>query len=348
MLRKFWLQGLSVIALSFAVIHMVAAYQTVPKVPPPKDPPTSPFSKTLAGAGMVEAQTENISIGSNVPGIVREVMVKVGDEVKFGDVLFRLDERQMAADEKVKEAAVRAARASLDQIEKHRKEELPVNEAKVREMEAMLREAEDQLARGHTLANQGALAREEMVTRERAAHVARAQLARERADLALLKSDAWQAELEVARVAIVQAESQLQSTRQELERLRVTAWVPGRVLQVNVRPGEYVGAPPGQALIVLGSTDRLHVRVDIDEHDIPRYRPGIPATASIRGNPGTKLNLTFVRVEPYVIPKKSLTGSNTERVDTRVLQVIYALESTAQPVYVGQQLDVFFNADAPR
>jgi hypothetical protein len=81
--------------------------------------------------------------------------------------------------------------------------------------------------------------------------------------------------------------------------------------------------------------------VDIDENDIPRFRPGAPAKAMLRGDPRQEFGLRFVRVEPYVIPKKSLTGDNTERVDTRVLQVIYALDKTSAPVYVGQQLDVY-------
>ena len=50
-----------------------------------------------------------------------------------------------------------------------------------------------------------------------------------------------------------------------------------------------------------------------------------------------------MRVEPYVVPKKSLTGDNTERVDTRVLQVIYAMDVTDRPIYVGQQMDVFID-----
>ena len=64
----------------------------------------------------------------------------------------------------------------------------------------------------------------------------------------------------------------------------------------------------------------------------------------MRGDPRQEFRLSFVRVEPYVIPKKSLTGDNTERVDTRVLQVIYALETKDRPVYVGQQMDVFIEA----
>ena len=115
-------------------------------------------------------------------------------------------------------------------------------------------------------------------------------------------------------------------------------------MQVNVRPGEFVGAPPSQALMVLGHSAKLHVRVDVDEHDIPRFRKDTPAVASPRGSPDVKYPLKFVRVEPFVVPKKSLTGDTTERMDTRVLQVIYALDSTGRPpVYVGQQTDVFID-----
>jgi hypothetical protein len=84
-----------------------------------------------------------------------------------------------------------------------------------------------------------------------------------------------------------------------------------------------------------------HVRVDVDEHDIARFPVGAPARAFLRGAAQKELKLSFVRVERYVTPKKSLTGANTERVDTRVLQAIYAIEPSEHVVYVGQQLDVF-------
>jgi hypothetical protein len=99
--------------------------------------------------------------------------------------------------------------------------------------------------------------------------------------------------------------------------------------------------------VVLGDLDQLHVRVDIDENDIHRFRPGVRATAKLRGDPRQEFALRFVRVEPYVIPKKALTGDNTERVDTRVLQVIYAIDTRGMPLYVGQQLDVFLADDGP-
>ena len=65
----------------------------------------------------------------------------------------------------------------------------------------------------------------------------------------------------------------------------------------------------------------------------------------MKGDPTVTFPLVFTRIEPYVIPKVSLTGSSTERVDTRVLQVIYSLtRPTDPPLYVGQQVDVFIEA----
>jgi hypothetical protein len=113
---------------------------------------------------------------------------------------------------------------------------------------------------------------------------------------------------------------------------------------VNVRPGEFVGGQWKQSLIVLGNVTQLHARVDIDEHDIPRFRPESTAKAMLKGWPQDVYNLKFVRVEPYVIPKRSLTNENTERVDTRVLQVIYSIDTQGRRLYVGQQLDVFIDA----
>jgi hypothetical protein len=86
------------------------------------------------------------------------------------------------------------------------------------------------------------------------------------------------------------------------------------------------------------------VRVDIDEYDIPRFQPEAPAQATLKGQPDASFPLRFMRIEPYVVPKKSLTGDNTERVDTRVLQVIYAIDAGNRRLFVGQQLDVFIDA----
>jgi multidrug efflux pump subunit AcrA (membrane-fusion protein) len=352
MFRKYGLPLAALGMLLFAVFHVVQGQQKRPRLEPPVPPARSPFGSGVAGAGLVEAQTENISVGSNLPGIVTKVFVKVGQRVKAGDPLFMVDDRALQADRLVKQASLESARAQLEKLKQMpRKEEVPALEARVRELRANLADQDDQLRRTRRLYSQRAASDEDRVRREMAVRMAAEQLRKAEADLALMKEGAWKPDLRIAEVAVTMAEAQLKQVETDLERLAVQVLVDGEVLQVNVRPGEYVATQGGQALVVLGNVSRLHVRVDVDEHDIPRLPKKLEAAtarAMLRGEPSQQFALRFVRVEPYVIPKKSLTGDNTERVDTRVLQVIYAIEQGQRRLYVGQQVDVYIEGSGAR
>jgi multidrug resistance efflux pump len=352
MVRKYGLPLAALLMLFFAVYHVVRAQQTPPPLEPPVPPARSPFGTGVAGAGLVEAQTENISVGTNLPGIVTKVFVQVDQKVRPGDALFMVDDRALKADRLAKQRSLESAQAQLDRLRQQpRKEELPALEARVAELRANLADQQDQLRRTRRLFRTGAVGDEERVRRELAVQMAAEQVRKAYADLALLKDGAWKPDLRIAEVAVDLAQAQLKQVETDLERLTVRALVEGEVLQVNVHPGEYVATQGGQALVVLGSVTRLHVRVDVDEHDIPRLPAALektPARAMLRGDPGQQFRLRFVRVEPYVIPKKSLTGDNTERVDTRVLQLIYVLEPSPRRVYVGQQLDVYIEGSRRR
>ncbi len=122
----------------------------------------------------------------------------------------------------------------------------------------------------------------------------------------------------------------------------------GTILQMNVRVGEAVGARPEPPPILLGETNPLHLRVDLDEQQIGRFRPEAAATATRRGSPQPTFSLRFVRVEPLVVSKRALTGDVSERTDSRVLQVIYELEPGTERPYVGQQMDVFIAVAAEK
>ena len=97
----------------------------------------------------------------------------------------------------------------------------------------------------------------------------------------------------------------------------------------------------------MGETRPLHVRIDIDEEQAPRLALGQPATVSPRGSAERQVKATFVRAEPLVVPKRSLTNSAAERVDVRVLQVIYALPESDGLFRAGQQVDAYVAAKAP-
>jgi multidrug resistance efflux pump len=331
--------------IAFAIKFMAEAGEKMPELPPPIQPAENPFPDTVAGAGMVEAQTENIAVGAPVPGIVVEVPVKVGQKVRVGDPLFRLDDRELKAELEVRKAAVADAKAELARLSAQpRPEELPRAEALVREAKADWENWHQQWVRGEQLVADRAIPEEDFIARKQSAIQARERYNKAVADYDLLKAGAWQYDKQIAVAAVERAISQVKQTEIEIERLVVRALVDGEVLQVNVRPGEFVGAPAGEPLVVLGNVTQLHVRVDIDEYDIPRFVPDAPARATLKGQPSEYFPLTFVRVEPYVVPKKSLTGDNTERVDVRVLQVIYAIDTRGKRLFVGQQLDIFIDA----
>ena len=118
------------------------------------------------------------------------------------------------------------------------------------------------------------------------------------------------------------------------------------VWHYQTTPGETWDYTATQPLMLLGRLDPLHVRVDIDEHDGSRVAHGAAATGHVRGHPKERLTLEFVRMEPLVIPKRSLTGDAGERVDTRVLQAIYRIKPPHAGIFPGQQLDVFLEGRA--
>ncbi len=151
---------------------------------------------------------------------------------------------------------------------------------------------------------------------------------------------------ESAKVAIAQADAKIEVAQSYIDRSTICAPMNGEVLQVNIHLGETANLNPFTQLplIYFGPVCPLHVRINIDEDDAWRYQKGAPAVAFVRGNSSISFPLHFVRIEPLVIPKQSLTGSSTERVDTRVLQVIYAFDWDSLPIYVGQILDIFIES----
>ncbi len=210
--------------------------------------------------------------------------------------------------------------------------------ANVTTANAMLADVKNQLELWQAVTDSRAVSKDDIERKRFAVQIQEAKLAQAQAD-------------------VQSAEAQVRATQIEIDRRLVKAPVDGEMLQVKVRLGEY--APAGslaQPLMLMGNTKTLHVRVDVDENDAWRVRADAQATGYVRGNRDINTGLRFVRIEPYVVPKRSLTGDSTERVDTRVLQVLYAFDAAAGgagignaangklPIYVGQQMDVFVDA----
>ena len=309
----FWLLIFAAVAGAAASVRLVlTSRKVIPAAVPLSEPPRAPFPKSIGGRGIVESVNENVRIAPAVAALVRKVNVKVGDDVKAGDVLIEQDTRDAAALVAAQEADCAALRKQLA------------------EAEVSLADKRDQWERMERLIATKVASEDEKQRKLFAAQSAEAQFASMKA-------------------RIGSAEAQLNRAKVQLDLLTIRAPRDGRILQVNTRAGEFAspmtmlgsGTDP---VIVLGQTEELQLRADIDEDNASRVRTGMAAKAYIKGRRDVEMPLRFVRIEPYIVPKKSLTGESSEHVDTRVLQIIYRFDRPkGAGVYVGQQMDVFLD-----
>jgi HlyD family secretion protein len=322
MIRKLVLPLLAVIGFGVAIAMVLRGNQTVPAAQPAVHPASTPFPSYVFGPGIVEASTENIAIGTPVSGIVTAVYVKWGDRVKSGGPLFKVDTRDL-------EAQLLPANATVKEVEAQL---LPAT-AKVNEAEATLAKAENRLKVGGGLEPGVSISAEEMANRRFDAGINKAIVA------------SAEAQVEQINAQVGSAKAQVEQIEREIALRTIRAPISGRILQMKTRLGEYAQSGVlSTPLMLLGDDIRLHVRVDIDENDAWRFQPCASAMASVRGNPEIKTPLQYVRTDPDVIPKTTLTGDTTQRTDTRVLQVIYSFDPASLPLYVGQLMDVFIEA----
>lgn len=310
MSRKIVLPVIAGIGACIALLVVFWSQKKTPVLPILFPPARSPYAYSIAGEGVVEASSKNISIGSPFSQIVTKVFVIEGDQVEAGDLLFQLDTRFFEAQAETARSQIRAAMIALENQQtqfsfyERLKDKSAVSELQYEQSYYALKAAEEQVRT---------------------------------------------------------AESDLLQVEANIEMSHVRAPINGEILQVNVHIGEVAPnvvpfdphevIPYGSVqypLILMGRMEPMSLRIDIDQEDSWRYVKGAKATAFVRGNSNMQFPLQFSRIEPYIVPKSSFTGQLIERVDTRVLQVLYRFDNKELPIYAGQILDVFIEAQAPK
>ncbi len=352
MTRPIFSAILALLMISFAGWSIASKYSPRHVAPPPIEAPANPYDNDVAGSGIVEPASEVIALAIERGGVVSRVDVVAGQSVRAGEPLFSIDRRNYEAAVAQGEASVAAEEAAISSIA----QSMILQQDLIAQAQANLDSAEAEHTRAsldHTryaaLVRDGWATHQKFETATADSKKADANTAAAKAALASARQqdEVLSAQRREAEAKLDQAKAALAGARTDLDKTVVKAPIDGAILKVNVRIGEYAQAGVlANPLMTMGSADPLHIRADIDEADSWRVQPDNPATARLRGNPGISTPLNFVRFEPYVLPKRSLSGDTTERVDTRVLQVIYAFAPKDFPAFVGQQVDVFVKATA--
>jgi multidrug resistance efflux pump len=344
MFMKFGLPLIAALALGFGVATTMLLTPKEELTLPVHQPAVTTLSgATVAGLGAVEPRSESIAIGCPLSGIVAEVHATPGQLVKKGQPLFTLDGRALRAELELQNRTLALERVKLERLRAGtRPEDLPPARHRVGAATAYLGQTQDLCQRAEKLLKNNAMSVEEVQSRRYGVRVAESALAEARAELSRLEAGTWHRDISIAEQEVARCEAAVNRVAVDLKRLTVETPMDGVVLRVNVRPGEFALAEKAaEPLILLGDRGPLRVRVQVDEEDALRIAPGQVAEGFVRGRIRQRLDLKFVRIEPQVKPKQSLSGATTERVDTRVLVVLYEIVSSPKPVYVGQQVDVF-------
>ena len=330
-------------------------------LPPVFNPAPNPYAKGIYANGIVESYLtsgQNINVYPEVSGRVVRILVAEGASVRQGDPLIVLDDSIQHATVEQQEAQAEAALALLEELRAQpRPETLEVASAQAEAARASLKSAQDQLdkqQRSYTLEPKS-VSKDSLDNAINAVKVARANLEVVQRQLELTQAGAWIYDVRNQERQYQALSKAAAASQALLAKYTIRAPEDGVILSITTTAGGYI-SPQGtydtytqsQApALVMGSVARyLAVRCYVDEILLNRLPPPeqIRARMFIRGT-NTSLPLQFVRVQPYVSPKIQLSNERTERVDLRVLPVIFRFEKPrALNLYPGQLVDVYIEA----
>ena len=299
--------------IGFAIFGVILAIGTAyvlglkqNPLPPAFNPASNPYSSGIYAEGIIESlqsSGSNINIYPEVAGTVNHIPAKEGQDVAAGDVLLSIDDS-------VQRAATQQAKAQIQVAQ------------------ASLKTAQD------TYAKQKA-----------AADIDPRAVSKDTLDSAKDNVGLAMANVELAR-------RQYDSAASLLAKFQIKALSDGKVISINTAVGSYASTQgvydtytqQSQPIMVIGAMgNALAVRCYVDEVLLQRLPSlgDIDAYMFIRGS-DIKIPLKIVRLQPNVTPKIELSNQRTERVDVRVLPVIFSFSTPANvTLYPGQLVDVY-------
>lgn len=268
------------------------------------------LSAALDAQGTLHPYKE-VNVAAKLTGRVEELLVDVGDPIRAGDVLLRIEEEELLIAERQAAAAVAAAQANLARVKAGaRPQEIELAKAQAAQAEANLSQAEAHYERMRALFASGAISESQYEQSRTQYDVAQASWLAAQSQLQLVLQGPTDEEVAALEAALAQAEASLALTQLHLKEARVASPLTGIVAGRFVEMGDFVGA--GMPLARIVQTDPIVMRIEVGGRDVVSLRPGLEARITIDALPGRSYTGRVSHVEAVADSNSRLFGVKIE------------------------------------
>ncbi|MEI8189536.1 MAG: efflux RND transporter periplasmic adaptor subunit [candidate division NC10 bacterium] len=270
------------------------------------------LSATVTATGTIKAMVgAEVKVGSRIPGRVERLAVQVGDRVKAGQMIARLEQDDLQAAVEKARADIAAAEAKMATVRNGaRTQELQTADAALGQTEATRLLAQVNLDRYRALYQDGGIALQVVDTAARDYDVAVAQVRSAREQLSLVREKYTPEDAQYAEAQVQQAQAALRIAEANLGYANITAPMGGVVASVSTQQGETVtsGSAAAQAptFVTIIDLNRLQVDAYVDETDIGKVRVGQAATFSVDAFPEKEFAGNITAIYPKALIQQNV------------------------------------------
>lgn len=302
--------------------------------------PSSPFKNFVAAVGIIEPISGTISISSPYKDVVEKLYVKEGQKVEQGDPLFSVYSLLKKEEFELSCASVAKANAILSRLENSPRTSLLNRQQHITNAkEIALGNAKEQYQRISCIDSSFIYSEQDQSDIRTTALIKEEEFLASLQTLTEYKAGPWIFDIDVLEHEVIFAKQNANAMQEKLNRCLINAPISGTILKIHTFEGEMAGNS-NSCVLEMGQINKLHVCVNVDEIEAWKIEPLARGFAFLRGAPHIQFPLTFEKIDMTVVNKQQLSGDDTERVDTRVLQVTYSFTPGELRVYPGQIVDV--------
>lgn len=291
------------------------------------------IAKYVEEIGVVKTE-RNANVYAVTAGRVTEVLVEVGDEVKRGDLLARMDTqplstqaRELQAQRDVITAQYREAMRTIDD------EELEKLQLQLQDAEVRLQEAERNLNNNRQLYEAGAISQEVYRTTVADFEVQERNVEKVKLDIEIAQKPLSENIPAQFQAQLRQIDLQLEEINSRRGDFVVTAPIEGTLMIKVVEVGSYL--QPGTHMMEIGDTKDLYVESDILVADIAKVKEGDSVIVTNKDLGILGLKGTIRKIHPQAFTSISDLGIEQKRI-----KVDIEIESSPQNLRPGYDLDI--------